>query len=53
MLFDGWSIERKGQLGNPWQGHPFNKDNNINGIDGDLNNDGYGTEIHTLNVPKE
>ena len=53
MLFQGWSVERKRQVGNPWQGHPFNRVNNINGIDGDLDNDGQGTEIHTLNVPKE
>ena len=53
MLFEGWSVERKGQLGNPWQGHPFNRTNNINGIDGDLNDDGQGTEVHTLDVPKQ
>jgi len=53
MLFEGWSVERKGQVGNPWQGHPFNRANNINGIDGDLNNDGDGKEIHTLSVPQE
>jgi len=53
MLFEGWSVERKGQVGNPWQGHPFNKANNINGIDADLNNDGEGKEIHTLKVPQE
>ena len=34
MLFEGWSVERKGQVGNPCQGHPFNKANNVNGIDG-------------------
>jgi hypothetical protein len=54
MLFQGWSIERKGRLkadstrGNPWWGHPFNKANNINGIDGDLNGSGEGEEIHQL-----
>ena len=53
MLFEGWSVQKKGQLGNPWQGHPFNKANNINGIDGDLNGNGEGTEIHTLSVPEE
>jgi len=53
MLFEGWSVERKGQVGNPWQGHPFNQANNINGINGDLNNDGEGKEVHTLNVPQE
>ncbi|MFB0503340.1 MAG: DUF6298 domain-containing protein [Candidatus Bathyarchaeia archaeon] len=53
MLFQGWSVERKGQVGNPWKGHPFNKANNINGIDGDLKNDGEGEEIHSLDVPEE
>jgi hypothetical protein len=53
MLFQGWSVERKGQVGNPWKGHPFNKANNINGIDGDLNNDGEGEEIHSLDAPEE
>ncbi len=53
MLFQGWSVEKKGQVGNPWQGHPFNKANNINGIDGDLNGDGQGPEIHTLDAPTE
>jgi hypothetical protein len=51
MLFQGWSVEKKGQVGNPWQGNPFNKGNNINGIDGDLNGDGQGPEIHTLDAP--
>lgn len=53
MLFQGWSVEQKGERGNPWQGHPFNKANNINSVDGDLNSDGFGTEIHTLSVPEE
>ena len=48
MLFNGWSIERKGEAGNPWPGHPFNKSNNINGIDGDLNGDNEAIEHHTL-----
>lgn len=48
MLFQGWSIESKGNPGNPWVGHPFNAKNNINGINGDLDGDGQGTETHTL-----
>lgn len=54
MLFQGWSIERKGphkgnsSFGNPWWGHPFNRENNVNGIDGDLNSDGEGEEVHQL-----
>lgn len=52
MLFNGWSIEDKGLWGdNPWRGHPFHADNNVNGIDGDANGDGQGTETHTLTVP--
>jgi hypothetical protein len=51
MLFNGWSVEPLEEFdlkGNPWQGHPFHRDNNINGIDGDINGDEQGFEIHTL-----
>lgn len=48
MLFDGWSISSKYKTHNPWAGHPFNVNNNINGIKGDLNGDGQGDETHTL-----
>jgi hypothetical protein len=54
MLFQGFSIEQKGsqgvdpKKGNPWDGHPFNKSNNVNGIDGDLNGNGEGEETHML-----
>lgn len=50
MLFQGWSIYSHG-YGNPWPVHPFNKANNINGIDGDADKDGEGREAHTLQVP--
>lgn len=51
MLFHGFSIHNKGggRL-NPWPGHPFNVQNNINGIDGDLNGNGEGEEVHTLKL---
>ncbi|UCD29604.1 MAG: hypothetical protein JSV03_03740 [Planctomycetota bacterium] len=58
MLFEGWSIERKAkkgrehERGNPWLGHPFNRDNNINDIDGDPNQDDEGKETHTLALPE-
>ncbi len=44
MLFQGWSIDASYGKGlNPWRGHPFNKQNNINGIDGDFyNHNGEG-----------
>jgi hypothetical protein len=52
MLFDGWSVERKGEGDNPWEGHPFNRSNNINGVDGDLDRDGSGAETHSLKSPR-
>ncbi len=58
MLFQGFSVEQKGtdgvdpHKGNPWEGHPFNVRNNVNGIDGDLNHDGEGIEVHTLADPR-
>ena len=52
MLFDGWSIEDKDlRLGNGWPGHPMQRDNNVNDIDGDPNRDGEGKEVHTLAIP--
>jgi Family of unknown function (DUF6298)/Putative collagen-binding domain of a collagenase len=52
MLFDGWSVAPVGAgLGNPWRGHPYNAANNINGVDGDPDADGSGTEVHSLQVP--
>ncbi len=52
MLFQGWSIERKkSHRSNPWPAHPFNRENNINGIDGDADGDGEGKDVHTLSVP--
>jgi hypothetical protein len=51
MLFNGWSIERKDRgLGDPWRGHPFNRSNNVNGIDGDPDGSGNGLATHTLRV---
>ncbi|HUU29238.1 MAG TPA: DUF6298 domain-containing protein [archaeon] len=57
MMFQGWSIQRKGNpadttQGNPWWGHPYNRENNINGIDGDLNRNGEGEETHALAIPE-
>ncbi len=59
MLFNGFSIEDKRveaspprrTPGNPWQGHPYNRDNNVNGIDGDPDKSGRGEKIHTLRIP--
>ncbi len=54
MLFQGWSIEKKrpyATANNPWRGHPFNVNNNINGVNGDSDGDGDGGETHTLASP--
>ena len=48
MLFNGFSVEGKGNVGgDPWVGHPFNPNNNINGMDGRS-----GTNTHTLSLPE-
>ena len=52
MLFQGFSIGKKpNSPGNPWPGHPFNRENNINGIDGDPDGNEEGKEIHTVASP--
>jgi hypothetical protein len=50
MLWNGWSIRDNGE-GNPWPRHPFHRDNNVNGIDGDPAGTGSGEAVHTLRVP--
>ena len=32
MLFDAWNVDTR--ISSPWGGHPYNKENNVNGIDG-------------------
>jgi len=54
MLFNGWSVEGKSpahKVRKVWNRHPFHRHNNVNGIDGDLNGDGEGPEVYTLNDP--
>lgn len=54
MLFNGFSVVKsKGENGgrNPWNGHPFHRSNNVNGIDGDPNGDDSGEETQTMAVP--
>jgi hypothetical protein len=52
QLFDGFSVESKPFMAanNPWPGHPFNQNNNINGINGDPNGNGQGEETHNLQI---
>ena len=37
MLFEGWSVDTRSR--SPWYGHPYNKGNNINNIDGNPSSD--------------
>ncbi len=49
MLFEGWTLSFDSTS---WNGHPFRKENNVQGIDGDPNGDGKGLEIQTLTIPR-
>jgi Family of unknown function (DUF6298) len=53
MLFQGWSIVngRYGKGYVAWNFHPLHRDNNVNGIDGDVDGNGEGEEVHTLRSP--
>ena len=44
MLFEGWGIQFSP---GGWQHHPFHPGNNVNGINGDLDGNGKGLEIHS------
>jgi len=45
MLFEGWGLQFSPGA---WEAHPFHPKNNINGIDGDVDGDGKGVEVHEL-----
>ncbi len=51
MLFNGTSVASGGSANNPWLSHPFNRANNVNGINGDPHETGSGLQVHTLNIP--
>jgi hypothetical protein len=44
MLFEGWGLQFSPDA---WRAHPMHPDNNINDINGDLDGDGKGLEVHT------
>jgi Family of unknown function (DUF6298)/Putative collagen-binding domain of a collagenase len=52
MLFNGWSVSKykSPSLNNPWKGHPFNSNNNINDLSGDPNGDYSGEETQELKI---
>lgn len=49
MLFEGWGLQFEPH---GIRSHPFHKDNNINGINGDPDGDGMGLEIHEGVIPE-
>jgi hypothetical protein len=46
------NVQPKTPTDNSWSANPFNRDNNVNGINGDTNGDGLGTEAFTLTIPR-
>ena len=51
ILFEGFSSQRRVREVNPWLADPFQRDNNINGIDADPNGNGRGEEFFSLKYP--
>ena len=51
VLFQSLNPNPKTQTSNSWYANPFNRDNNVNGINGDTNGDGIGAEAFTLTIP--
>src|SRR5262249_7294656 len=51
VLFQSLNPNPKTQTINSWYANPFNRDNNVNGINGDTNGDGIGAEAFTLRIP--
>jgi hypothetical protein len=57
MMFEGWGLRhgnrgRAAPEGWAWRAHPFHSDNNINGVNGDVDGDGITGEVHSLANPK-
>ena len=50
-IFDRFSIQDGNTMTNQWLGHPFNTNNNINGINGDPMGQGNGLDTETLIIP--
>ncbi len=44
MFFVGGNVD----VPDEWERHPFHRDNNVNGIDGDVDGDGKGSETMTM-----
>jgi hypothetical protein len=51
VLFQSLDSQSNSGQDNPWYANPFNRENNVNRIDGDTNADGIGAEAFTLTIP--
>src|SRR5258706_2246413 len=51
VLFQSLNSSSKKQKSTPWTAHPFNRDNNVNGLNGDASGNGIGDEIFTAAIP--
>jgi hypothetical protein len=51
VLFQSLNSSSQKKKSNPWTAHPFNRDNNVNGMNGDANGNGLGEEIFTAAIP--
>ena len=51
MLFEGWCVKWSYPASDAWPSHPYHKDNNINGVNGDPDGDGKA-DIYCLDVPE-
>jgi len=52
MLFQGYELEKRDRKINPWDCHPYNRRNNVNGIDGDPLQANNGYKLQTLEIPE-
>jgi hypothetical protein len=52
MLFEGWwlATDQADKNNDGWTWHPFNINNNVNGVNADSNGDGKGYEFYTLSI---
>jgi hypothetical protein len=51
MLFEGWCLRSAYAESDPWPNHPYNIQNNINGVAGTVDANGRG-QVYTMDVPE-
>src|ERR1051325_5441070 len=51
VLFQSLESSSKKKQDKPWYRNPFNRDNNVNGVNGDPDGNGTGDEAYNLTIP--